>query len=192
MGNRRVECPGGFGEECSGPEAKPVDTIRGRSPALWGISLSMLGSLLVATGMVTLTVTVHFLGTVGLLQLLRNRPRRKRRTALFSQGAAILFIVLSLMTLHGAQIWLYAGLYYFAGALPDLETALYFSTVSYTTVGYGDIVLAPGWRLVGAVESANGLLLFGWSTAFLTTTTAQLSTLEANWLQEGTGEARTS
>ncbi len=87
------------------------------------------------------------------------------------------------MALHTVQIWLYAALYVMAGALPDLETALYFSTASFTTVGYGDIVLSPHWRLVGAIESANGLLLFGWSTAFLAATTAQLSILEANWLQ---------
>lgn len=143
----------------------------------------MLGFLLVGTAMVTLTVIVHFAGLAGLLLLLRNRPRRKRRTSLFSHAAAILFIVFSLMALHTAQIWLYAALYFWAGALPDFETALYFSTVSFTTVGYGDIVLSPRWRIVGAIESANGLLLFGWSTAFLATTTAQLSTLEANWLQ---------
>jgi voltage-gated potassium channel Kch len=143
----------------------------------------MLGFLLVGTAMVSLTVIVHFAGLAGLLLLLRNRPRRKKRTALFSQASAILFIVFSLMALHTAQIWLYAALYFWAGALPDFETALYFSTVSFTTVGYGDIVLSPHWRIVGAIESANGLLLFGWSTAFLATTTAQLSTLEANWLQ---------
>ena len=150
----------------------------------------MFGSLLVASVMVTLTVTIHYFGLVLILKLLRDRPRHGRRIAHFSQGAAIFFIVFCLMALHSIEIWLYAGLYLLASALPDLETALYFSTASFTTVGYGDIVLAPDWRIVGAIESANGLLLFGWSTAFLTTTTAQLSTLDHNWLQ-GAGETRT-
>ena len=70
-----------------------------------------------------------------------------------------------------------------AGAIPDLETALYFSTASFTTIGYGDVVLGPDWRLIGAIEGANGLLLFGWSTAFLTTTTSQLSTLDHEWIR---------
>jgi hypothetical protein len=91
------------------------------------------------------------------------------------------------MLLHAVEIWLYAGLYRIAGAIPDLETALYFSTASFTTIGYGDVVLGPDWRLIGAIEGANGLLLFGWSTAFLTTTASQLSTLDHEWIQ-GTGD----
>lgn len=148
----------------------------------------MLTSLALAMAMVTLTVTIHYGGIVGLLALLRNRPRRRPRSPLVGQGTAILFIVMSLMALHAIEIWLYAGLYHVAGAVADLETALYFSTVSFTTVGYGDIVLEPGWRLVGAIESVNGLLLFGWSTAFLTTTIGQLSTLDHQWIGQA-GEA---
>jgi len=150
----------------------------------------MIGSLLVATCMVTLTVIIHYAGLAGILHLLRNRPKSTTRTTWFKQGTAILFIVFGLIALHTVQIWFYAAFYVLAGVLPDLETALYFSTVSFTTVGYGDVVLPPQWRLVGAIESANGLLLFGWSTAFLAATTAQLRTLESTWLQ-GTGEART-
>jgi hypothetical protein len=143
----------------------------------------MLNSLVLATAMVAITVVFHYGGLVGLLALLRNRPRRRTNNPLLGQGTAILFIVLSLMALHVVEIWLYAGLYLAAGAVADFETALYFSTASFTTVGYGDVVLAPGWRLVGAIESANGLLLFGWSTAFLTTTIGQLSTLDHQWLE---------
>ena len=73
----------------------------------------------------------------------------------------------SLMVLHAVEIWLYAGLYRIAGAIPDLETALYFSTASFTTIGYGDVVLGPEWRLIErhrrcqrafAVRVVDGLL----------------------------------
>lgn len=151
----------------------------------------MFGSVLVASLMVAATAVIHYFGLVLLLRLLRGRPKRKRQRPHFSQGEAILFIVFWVMALHTIEIWSYAGLYLLAGALPDLETALYFSTASFTTVGYGDIVLARDWRIIGVIESANGLLLFGWSTAFLTNTTAQLTTLDHNWLQ-GAGETRTS
>ena len=52
------------------------------------------------------------------------------------------------------------------GALPDLQTAMYFSGVTYTTTGYGDLVLPENWRLVGAVEALTGILMCGWSTGF--------------------------
>jgi hypothetical protein len=84
-----------------------------------------------------------------------------------------------LFVLLGIEIWLYAGFYLFVGALPSLEAALYFSTASYTTVGYGDVVLAPGWRVLGAIESANGIILLGWSTAFFVAIVGRIRWLES-------------
>jgi hypothetical protein len=48
--------------------------------------------------------------------------------------------------------------------MPDLSSALYFSAVTYTTTGYGDVVLPEGWRLVGGVEALTGILMCGLST----------------------------
>jgi voltage-gated potassium channel Kch len=87
------------------------------------------------------------------------------------------------MLLYAIEVWLYAGAYLIIGALPDLESALYFSTVSFTTIGYGDVVLGERWRLVGAIEGANGLLLFGWSTAFLFSVISRMRALEHDWLE---------
>ena len=142
----------------------------------------MLGSILIATSMVILTVVLHYAGLVILLALLRNRRRRTIARPHLGQGAAILFVVLCIMALHSLEIWLYAGLYLAVGTVPDFQTALYFSTASFTTIGYGDVVVEPPWRLVSAIEGANGLLLFGWSTAFLTRITSQLSTLDHDWI----------
>jgi hypothetical protein len=69
------------------------------------------------------------------------------------------------------------------GALPDFESALYFSTTSFTSLGYGDVVLDRRWRLFGAIEGANGLLLFGGSTAFMLSIIHRLRTLEHDWLE---------
>jgi voltage-gated potassium channel Kch len=68
--------------------------------------------------------------------------------------------------LHLIQIGLWAGYYVWSGAMPDLESAFYFSAVTYTTTGYGDIVLPSEWRLVGAVEALTGILMCGLSTGF--------------------------
>jgi len=50
--------------------------------------------------------------------------------------------------------------------MPDLASALYFSAVTYTTTGYGDLLLPKEWRLIGGVEALTGILMCGWSTAF--------------------------
>ena len=70
--------------------------------------------------------------------------------------------------------WLYAFLYEGLGAVVDLETAVYFSTISYAGIGFDDRYIAPEWRLVAAIEGINGLLLLGWSTAFFVTIVARL------------------
>jgi Ion channel len=74
--------------------------------------------------------------------------------------------VIAMLALHGIEIWLFALVYLGLGAIPNLEAALYFSSISYSTVGYSDTHIAHHWRLVGAFESVLGIFLLGWSTAF--------------------------
>jgi hypothetical protein len=144
----------------------------------------MIGNLALATLMVGLTVIIHFAGLLGLMWVLRARGHRFRaHESAVGQGAAIVFVVLGLVAILTIEIWLYGVVYLSLGALPDFESALYFSTTSFTTIGYGDIVLEKRWRLFGAVEGANGLLLFGWSTAFLIAVTARMRILEHDWLE---------
>jgi hypothetical protein len=77
------------------------------------------------------------------------------------------FATLGTFLSHVAQIWLWALVYLGLGEFDRLEPALYFSTVVFTTLGFGDIVVSPDWRLMASCEAASGLLLFGLSTAFL-------------------------
>jgi len=144
----------------------------------------VIGNLALAAFMVGLTVVVHFAGLLLLIRLLRARGHRFRaHESAIGQGAAIVVVVLGLVGIHTVEIWLYAVVYFILGALADFESALYFSTTSFTTIGYGDVVLDKQWRLVSAIEGANGLLLFGWSTAFLFSVTARMRTLEHDWLE---------
>ena len=146
----------------------------------------MIANFALATLVVGLTVVIHFGGLLGLMWLLRARGHRFRaHESALGQGAAIVFVVLGLVAIHTTEIWLYAAVYLTLGVLPDFESALYFSTTSFTTIGYGDVVLERSWRLFGAIEGANGLLLFGWSTAFLISVTGRLRTLEHDWLERG-------
>ena len=144
----------------------------------------MIGNLALATLMVGLTVIIHFAGLLGMMWVLRARGHRFRaHESAVGQGAVIVFVVLGLVAILTIEIWLYGMVYFSLGALPDFESALYFSTTSFTTIGYGDVVLEKNWRLFGAVEGANGLLLFGWSTAFLIAVTARMRILEHDWLE---------
>ena len=71
-----------------------------------------------------------------------------------------------IIVLHLAEITLWAGFYVWQHAMSDLQSALYFSAVTYTTTGYGDLVLPQEWQLLGGVEALTGILMCGWSTGF--------------------------
>jgi hypothetical protein len=86
-----------------------------------------------------------------------------RLSLVFDLGVAILWILVVLTS----TVWGWAVLYMALGLFDALEPALYFSVVSFTTVGYGDVVLEPGWRLLAGMTATHGLLIFGIFTAFL-------------------------
>lgn len=69
--------------------------------------------------------------------------------------------------IRSVQVWIWAIVFVMAGTLPDLAEAIYFSLVTYTTLGYGDVVVGSGVRIFGAMAAVTGLLNFGFSTAFL-------------------------
>ena len=71
-----------------------------------------------------------------------------------------------IILLHLVEIAAWGFFYFWKGAMPDLPSAIYFSAVTYTTTGYGDLVLPTNWRLVGGVEALTGILMCGWSTGF--------------------------
>lgn len=144
----------------------------------------MIANLLLSGVMVGSTVVIHFAGLLILMWLLRARGHNFRaHESILGQIAAIVFVVLGLVAIHTVEIWLYAIVYFGLGALQHFEEALYFSTTSFTTIGYGDVVLDRKWRLLAAIEGANGLILFGWSTAFLFSVTVRMRTLEHDWLE---------
>ena len=75
--------------------------------------------------------------------------------------------IIGIFGAHVLEILVWAIFYYFVEEMQTWESALYFSTSSFTTVGYGDLLLSEEWRLLGSIEAINGMILFGWSTAFI-------------------------
>ena len=123
-----------------------------------------------STLMLFACVGVHGFGLFSLSRALRsegNIERLRHVDPLSPRGALFtLSIVIAIIVLHGIEIWLFAGAYLAVGAVGTLEEALYYSTISYSTVGYSDAHVVPEWRLAGAFESILGVILLGWSTAF--------------------------
>jgi len=91
----------------------------------------------------------------------------RRKLQRFTNTAAIVVGVLFVMLVHSVQVWIWAATFMVLGAFHELEPALYFSLISFTTVGFGDITLGPEWRLLSGLMAANGFMSFGWSTAYM-------------------------
>lgn len=90
------------------------------------------------------------------------------RTGSKTRSALLLIVIFAgIVVLHITETGIWAGFYYGQELFKDFETSLYFSLTSYTTIGYGDVLLPERWRLVGAIEGVSGVLLCGVSTAFI-------------------------
>lgn len=97
----------------------------------------------------------------SLIQHLRRFFRR------FTNTATIVVGVLFVMLVQTINVWVWGVTFYLAGVFQQFEPALYFSLVSFSTLGFGDIILDEKWRLLSGLTAANGLLSFGWSTAYM-------------------------
>ena len=120
--------------------------------------------LLAVTGTVALQVAAQaiVLANVRVIDRRTRRLTELRRTFWISLGA-----VLPLFFGHFAQVGLWAGFLVLIGALKTYGDAFYFSLVTFATLGYGDIVLAPDYRIFGALGATCGSLMLGWSTALI-------------------------
>ncbi len=128
----------------------------------------MLTEISIAVVIVFVCLSLHVVGLLFIAEwLLQHRQHfeRPRGKIHFSMLMVILFS--GLMVLHVTETTIWAAFYYSRELFQDFETSLYFSLVSYTTIGYGDVLLPQKWRLVGAIEGISGVLLCGISTAFI-------------------------
>ena len=128
----------------------------------------MLPDLIAGSLLVALSVLIH---TGGLVLLGHATPLAARHLRLhdhdLGRSVIMMFSVLGIFALHTVEVWVWALAYEVLRVTEAFSDALDLSTAMFSTVGYGQIVIDPAWRLLTALEGINGFILIGWSTAYL-------------------------
>ena len=129
----------------------------------------MLMNLLTGMPVMMLCLILEGLFVVlGLRLYVRLQPREGRTVGLAANILSLSLVMLLTTFGNFVQMALWALLFLLLGEFGDFGTALYFSGVTFATLGYGDMVLSPQWRLLSPLASGNGILMFGVSTAVMT------------------------
>lgn len=125
--------------------------------------------------MIVITVLIHVSGLLSVVVWIKRREAIDSVSDTYGRVVRLfLASVLCVFFLHAVEIWSWAFLYLILGQFDSLERSLYFSTVTFTTVGYGDVTLNPRWQFLSSLEGVNGVVLLGVSTAFLFTVLTHL------------------
>lgn len=130
--------------------------------------IAILGPLAVGASAIGCTIIIHALALSASVNVIRRERRIGRAGAGFWTDVAIVALATSFaFAAHLAEIALWALLFVICGEFPAFGTAFDHSAVNYTTLGYGDVIMTPAWRLLGPLEAADGMLMFGVSTAMI-------------------------
>jgi hypothetical protein len=142
----------------------------------------MLIEILIAGGLVVVTVAIHAVGFDVLLRAIVWS--RVLATSGFRHVIGwVIGMTCWLILVHLLEISVWGLFYLWQGCLPDAESAFYFSGVTYTTVGYGDLVLPKPWRMLAPLEGLTGILMCGLSAAFFF---AVVTRWMSNWMRSKT------
>jgi hypothetical protein len=132
------------------------------------LRIPILIPLAVGAVVILCTIFIHALPVSATVHFLRRARRLGRTgTSFWSDFAIVVLAMLATLAAHLIEVALWAEVFVVCGEFPDFGTAYYHSAVNYTTLGYGDLIMTPHWRLLGPLEAANGMLLFGVSTAMV-------------------------
>lgn len=123
-----------------------------------------------AVGVVAIacTILIHTVATIATVTFFRREQRRGQVGRNITVNVAIVFLsILFALAAHLVDIALWAALFVALKEFPDFGIAYYHSAVNYTTLGYGDLIMTRLWRLLGPLEAADGMLMFGVTTAMV-------------------------
>jgi len=128
----------------------------------------VLNTILLGAALILATTFVHAAVTALILSGVRAMDvKRWVHINHWTRAGTLSGLVLMLFLASVVEAALWAGVYLHAGVIEGFEKAMYFSVVTFTTLGYGDVTLEQYWRLLGAFEAATGIIIFGWSTAII-------------------------
>jgi hypothetical protein len=114
------------------------------------------------------TIMIHALPLRATVNSVRREKRLGRAgTGFWIDIGIVARSILYALAAHLLEIAVWAVVLIICGEFPDFGTAYYHSAVNYTSLGYGDLIMSPSWKLLGPLETANGMLLFGVSTAMI-------------------------
>jgi hypothetical protein len=125
-----------------------------------------LSHLLPAFALMAVAVAIHLVGGLAVILYLRPRVDAQARHPLLHALGLVIQLFTALLLLHLTQVGLWALLYWWQIGW-DLNTAIYFSTRTYATIWYGDVVPPPEWRFVAVMQGLTGVLMLGWSSAMV-------------------------
>lgn len=138
------------------------------------MSFSIFLQFALASVLIGVTTATHAVAIVTGRKIFRPVMNQEGVRGIVSDTVRLVCISLWLFGAHIISIWLWAAVYLEVGVNKTLEEALYFSLVTYSTLGFGDIIPPEGWRLLTGASAANGLLLIGLSGAVLIDFTERL------------------
>jgi voltage-gated potassium channel Kch len=127
----------------------------------------MFFQLSLAAALTAATVVIQALFMATGLKIFRRIEEQNPGVMVRHHAITTVIWILFLLIPIVLDLALWGMFYYASGALPSFEEALYFSTATFTTVGYGDIVLGREWRQLATFEAVNGWIIFGWATALI-------------------------
>ena len=127
----------------------------------------MLLNMAIAALLMVITTGIHASGMLLVVRVVLSDKAQirhhRQRMHLFSVAGVVLLMFL--VSVFEVMVW--SVTYLWLDAFENFERATYFSMVTFTTLGYGEIVLDEQWRLLASFEAANGIIMFGWTTAIV-------------------------
>jgi Na+/H+ antiporter NhaC len=129
----------------------------------------MLRQILLGGGINIINIAIHALLMTTVIRVAQRVDERSRSRSALLLVAVLMPTVSVLMIIHTLEVFVWASAYSLVDVAPaeSFGDLVYFAFVNYTTLGYGDIIPTPRWRLLGPMTAMNGVLLFGWSTAVI-------------------------